>query len=92
MGTRSFFLYLQFRENYFRAAFTADFHRKYAHRPLSRPMENPPLLRTYHFIEQNILDWNRKTGVTSRRTTARFQLLAENYAIVRNPLNFVIIE
>lgn len=66
MGTRSFFPYLQFRENYFRAAFTADFHRKYAHRPLSRPMENPPLLRTYHFIEQNILDWNRKTGVLRR--------------------------
>lgn len=56
------------------------------------PWKIPTTPRTYHFIEQNILDWNRKTGVTSRRTTARFQLLAENYAIVRNPLNFVIIE
>lgn len=56
------------------------------------PWKIPTTPRTYHFIEQNILDWNRKAGVTSRRTTARFQLLAENYAIVRNPLNFVIIE
>lgn len=81
---RNFFPYLQFRENYFRGAFTADFHRKYAHRPLSWAMKNPHH-RTYHFIEQNILDWNRKAGVMSCRTTARFN---RSQKITNRPRSF----
>lgn len=30
------------------------------------PWKIPTTPRTYHFIEQNILDWNRKTGVLRR--------------------------
>lgn len=77
--------YLQFRENYFRGAFTADFHRKYAHRPLSWAMENPhhPDISFYR-TKYPGLD-NRKAGVTSCRTTARFNC---SQKITNSPQSF----